>query len=108
MTPRDLPWRDAKGGVLLTVRLTPKAQRDEVNGLDVFDGAPVLKARVRALPTDGNANEAVEKLIAAWIGLSKSCVTVTSGHKSRLKTLNIEGAPVELHQRLTDKLAALK
>ena len=107
VTTGDPPWREAKGGILLNVRLTPKAQRDAVVGLDVFDGMAVLKARVRALPTDGNANDALVKLIAAWIGLPKSCVTVTSGQKSRVKTLSIEGAPVELHQRLADKLAAL-
>ena len=108
MTLLEPPWRETNGGILLIVRLTPKAQRDEVTGLDVFDGAAVLKARVRALPTDGNANDAVVKLVAAWIGLPKSCVTVASGHKSRLKTLSIEGEPVELHGRLADKCAALK
>ncbi len=108
MTPLGPPWREAKGGVSLIVRLTPKAQQGEVSGLDVFDGAAVLKARVRALPTDGNANEALVKLIAAWIGLPRSCVAVTSGHKSRMKYLNIEGEPVVLHQRLTDKCAVFK
>ena len=54
---------------MLSARLTPKASRDEVIGVESFDGAPVPKARVRALPEGGCANAALEKLIARWLGV---------------------------------------
>jgi uncharacterized protein (TIGR00251 family) len=88
----DRPWAVTVDGVLLTVRLTPKGGRDEVNGIETLsDGRAVLKARVRALPEDGAANAALVKLIAKVVGIAASRVTVQSGHTSRLKVLKIEG-----------------
>jgi uncharacterized protein (TIGR00251 family) len=88
----DRPWTVTVDGLLLTVRLTPKGGRDEVNGIETLsDGRAVLKARVRALPEDGAANAALVKLIAKVVGIAASRVTVQSGHTSRLKVLKIEG-----------------
>ena len=88
----DRPWAVTVDGVLLTVRLTPKGGRDEVDGIETLsDGRAVLKARVRALPEDGAANAALVKLIAKVVGIAASRVTVQSGHTSRLKVLKIEG-----------------
>ena len=101
------PWQTTAEGLLLRVRLTPKAPRDEIAGLDEFDGAAVLKARVRALPEDGEANRAIEMLVAKWIGIPKSSVAVSAGHKSRLKTLSLVGDPADLARRLTEKCDAI-
>ena len=46
---------------MLPVRLTPKSSRDEIVRHRGFGGEAVLKARVRALPEDGRANEALER-----------------------------------------------
>ena len=78
-------------GVSLSVRLTPKAARDEVIGIETLGGEPVLKARVRALPEAGRANEALEKLIANWLDVWRASVRVTHGVKSRVKQVAIEG-----------------
>ncbi|ODA67919.1 hypothetical protein A7A08_01086 [Methyloligella halotolerans] len=86
-----MPFRRDSEGVLLAVRLTPKSGRDQVEGIEEFDGAPVLKARVRAVPEDGKANSALEKLIAKWIGLPHTNVSVEKGGKSRLKQVRLEG-----------------
>ena len=45
---------------MLPVRLTPKSARDEIAGIENFGGETVLKARVRALPEQGRANEALD------------------------------------------------
>jgi uncharacterized protein YggU (UPF0235/DUF167 family) len=64
-----------------------------------------LQARVRAVPAEGEANAAVEKLIARWLDVPKSTVRVTAGAKSRIKSLTISGETVSLEQRLRAKLA---
>ena len=55
------------------------------------DGKPVLVVRVRAIPEDGAANAALEKLVAKAAGVAKSRVSVMSGMTQRVKTLRIEG-----------------
>ena len=88
----DVPWTVTVDGLLLTVRLTPKGGRDAIDGIETLsDGRAVLKARVRALPEDGEANAALVKLIAKTAGVSASRVTVQSGHTARLKVLKLEG-----------------
>lgn len=88
----DLPWTIAADGILLSVRLTPKGGRDAIDGIETLsDGRAVLKARVRAIPEDGEANAALQKLIAKSIGVPSSRISLQSGHTSRLKVLKIEG-----------------
>jgi uncharacterized protein len=96
-----------KDGVMLPVRLTPKSARDEIAGIDNFGGETVLKARVRALPERARANEALERLIAAWLKVPPSSVKVALGGKSRLKQVLIEGDADQLSRLLEVKLGAL-
>ncbi len=85
------------GGVRLVVRVTPRGGRDGVDGLgEDAGGATHLKVRVAAAPVDGEANDAVEKIVAKWFGVPKSDVEVTHGVAARLKTLTIDGDPVKL------------
>jgi uncharacterized protein (TIGR00251 family) len=86
------PWRAVKGGVLLDLRVTPKSGRDAIDGIDLLSsGQAVLKLRVRALPTDGEANEAVMALIAKSLKLPKSNIALERGGTSRVKTLRLAG-----------------
>ncbi|MFO1117729.1 MAG: DUF167 family protein [Beijerinckiaceae bacterium] len=86
------PWRAVAGGLLVSVRLTPKGGRDAIDGIETLsDGRAVLKARVRAVPEDGRANDALVALIAQAAGVARSAVSVSAGHTSRIKTLAISG-----------------
>ena len=79
------------------MRLTPKGGRDAIEGIETLsDGKSVLKARVRAVPEDGKANDALVKLIAKTFGVSFSHVSLNSGATSRIKTLTIAGDAVAL------------
>ena len=89
------PWWPVSDGVRLRVRLIPKSSRDAVEGLEPTPEGAAVKARVRAVPEDGKANAAVAVLIADWIGVPKGRVAVVGGQKSRVKTLQIDGAPDE-------------
>lgn len=76
----------------LQVRLTPAGGADRIDGVGQDDAGRIfLKARVRAAPEHGEANAALETLIAKALGVAKSQVAVARGGKARLKTLTIEG-----------------
>ena len=107
MSAASLVFRRCDGGIILPVRLTPKSATDEVKGVELFDGASVLVARVRALPEAGRANQALEKLIAKWLGLPPSTVSVAHGGKSRLKQVKVEGEAGKLSQLIAAKLSEL-
>ena len=101
------PWRRAKDGLVIDVRLTPKSSVDRVDGVAAGSEGPVLKARTRAVPDKGEANAAVERLIADWLGVPKRNVSLKAGGKSRLKSIAVEGDIAALEKRLASLLAAL-
>lgn len=106
MRPRRQAWRAAKNGVSLLVRVTPKSARDGVDGMiDTAEG-PALKVRVRAVAEDGQANRSVESVVAQWLGLAKTRVSVAQGGKARVKTLNVDGEPGELEALIAARVAA--
>lgn len=87
----------------LAVRLTPGASADRIAGWDVdAEGRPVLKVRVRARPIEGEANEALIKLLARALGVPKSAVVIQRGGQSRTKMVGVDGlSEPELKVRLT-------
>jgi uncharacterized protein YggU (UPF0235/DUF167 family) len=94
---------------MLTVRLTPKSSRDGIDGIETLsDGRAFLKARVRAVPEAGEANEALRRLLAKSLKLPSSAVTLESGATARLKVLRIAGDPAELEARLAVLIGAEK
>lgn len=102
------PWVSAPSGLVLTVRLTPKGGRDEIQGVEqMSDGRAVLKVKVRALPTDGEANAALIKLIARVLKVAPRAVTLTSGATARIKRLEIEGDAATLSANL-EKIVGVK
>ncbi|WP_426168521.1 DUF167 family protein [Sandarakinorhabdus sp. DWP1-3-1] len=100
-------WSPVPGGVRLRVRVTPRGGRDAVEGIGADgDAAPHLKIRVAAAPVDGDANDAVEKLLAKWLGVPRSKVEVVGGETVRLKTVMIDGDPVQLLHRCQQRVTA--
>ncbi|HEV2554327.1 MAG TPA: DUF167 family protein [Bosea sp. (in: a-proteobacteria)] len=95
------PWTASAEGLRLSVRLTPRGGRDAIDGVEILsDGRPVLKARVRATPSEGEANAALLALIARTLDLPRSAVTLAAGAGARLKTVAIAGDPAGLGARL--------
>jgi hypothetical protein len=87
-------FRRAADGIVLSVRLTPKANRDSLDGIGTLsDGSEVALARVRAVPEDGAANAALIALIAKTFARPKSAVTLVRGATQRVKQIQIAGAP---------------
>jgi len=97
-------YRRLPDGIMLAVRLTPKAGHDGIDGIATLsDGRPVLAVRVRAAPDKGEANAALAALMAKSLHVPKSAVTIAAGRTARLKQVRIDGDP----NALAAKLAAL-
>ena len=76
----------------LSVRLTPRGGRDQIEGwIQDADGRPLLKVRVAAPPVEGEANAALVRLMAKALGLPRSAVTLAAGDTARIKRLDITG-----------------
>jgi uncharacterized protein len=83
----------------LTVRVTPRAGRDEIG--DFRDN--VLLVKLKAPPVEGAANEGLVVLLAHRLGVAKTHVFVVRGHASRLKVVEVEGLE---HDQVIARLAA--
>jgi hypothetical protein len=99
------PWVRTADGVALDVRLTPRGGHDAIEGVERrADGRIVLKARVRAAPFEGQANDALCRLIAHELGLAPRQVEIAAGEGARIKRLRIAGDPRMLEAML-DRLS---
>jgi uncharacterized protein YggU (UPF0235/DUF167 family) len=86
------PWSVTPAGLSVTVRLTPRGGRDAIDGFEQrADGQCVLKARVRAAATEGEANAALTALMARTAGVPPRSVALVSGATARIKRLTIAG-----------------
>jgi uncharacterized protein len=94
--------------VRLCARVTPKSARDAVDGVMQTAQGPALQIRVRAVAEEGEANRAVETIVAKWLGLAKTRVSIARGSRSRIKTIDIAGATGELEALLAARVAALQ
>jgi uncharacterized protein len=85
------PWTAAADGVLVDVRLTPRGSRDALEGIESRAGRAVLKAKVRAAPFEGEANEALCRLLADALDVAPRNVTIAAGATARIKRVLIKG-----------------
>lgn len=98
-----LPWRDTGDGLMLVVRVTPRAARNAVEGLvETGDGRHALALRVRAAPSDGAANDAATRLLADSLDIPRRAVTLVSGQSARLKQFHLAGQASAMADRLDD------
>jgi uncharacterized protein len=101
------PWQAAPGGLVLAVRLTPKGGRDAIDGVaELADGSRVLKVRVRAAASEGEANTALVRLLANTLGVPARDVHLVAGASARRKRLQIDGAASALAAAL-EKICAI-
>ncbi|HLH89489.1 MAG TPA: DUF167 family protein [Xanthobacteraceae bacterium] len=96
-----VPWQIAGDGAVLIVRLTPKSGRDAIDGIEqMADGRCVLKARVRAVASEGEANAALVRLVAKSLAVAPRNVSLIAGATARIKRLKIAGSAAALAQSL--------
>jgi len=82
-----LDVQSREGAVVLLVRVQPRAGKDEIAG--VVEGA--LKIRLQAPAVEDRANVALCEYLAGLLKTPKSAVRILSGHRSRIKRVEITG-----------------
>lgn len=75
------------GSVIFSVRVTPRASRDAIEG----EYQAALKVRLAAPPIEDRANDALRRLLAARLNVPVSAVRIVGGEKSRNKRVSLAG-----------------
>jgi uncharacterized protein len=81
----DISERD--GSVSFSVRVTPRASRDAIEG----EYQAALKVRLAAPPIEDRANDALRRLLATSLNVPVSAVRIVGGEKSRNKRVSVAG-----------------
>ncbi len=81
--------REHPQGVTLSIRVQPRASRDEIIADPTVQQ---LKVRITAPPVDSAANKALLRYIAKSLGVPPRTVSLISGDKNRSKVLLITDA----------------
>jgi uncharacterized protein YggU (UPF0235/DUF167 family) len=101
-------WSATLDGLAIAVRLTPRGGRDGLDGVETLsDGRQVLKARVRAAPSEGEANVALIALLARELQVSRSQISLTAGASARLKRVAVQGDGEALAAQLQKRLCRI-
>jgi uncharacterized protein (TIGR00251 family) len=74
-------------GVVVVVKVQPRASKDEIAG----EMAGALKIRLQAPALEDRANEALVEFLARLLKTPKSAVRILSGERSRTKRVAIQG-----------------
>ena len=103
-----LPLAPTADGVIVTIKLTPKARSSGIDGVVEEPGPEgprsLLKLRVTEAPESGKANAAMIALLAKAWRRPKRDFTLIAGETSRLKRVHIAGAPQALLRDLSSRL----
>ena len=87
---------------LLAIRVTPRSAKPGIGGWrQGADGRAELEVRVAEAPADGAANEALVKLLAKALGVSRAEVKIVSGAASRHKRVAVPFELDEARRRLS-------
>ena len=78
-------------GVIISVRVIPRAGRSEIAG--VREGA--LLVRLNAPPVDGAANTELIEVLAEALDVSKRDISIASGMTSKQKRIKVSGIGVD-------------
>jgi len=71
---------------IITTKVIPRSSQNTVQELP--DGT--YKIKLTAAPVDGEANKKLIELLSKHFDVAKSCVTITKGTTSKVKTIEIQ------------------
>lgn len=85
------PLKNSKEGVLIPVKVVPKASKNAIVGWENDE----LKVRLNAVPEKGQANEELIAFLAKTWKIPKTSLTIYSGETSRHKKVLIRNFTAE-------------
>jgi len=85
--------------MIVAIRVTPRSSKPGIGGWRTgADGREELEVRVAAAPADGEANQAVIRLLAKELGVPKGSIEIVSGESSRHKRVALPIDEAELRR----------
>ena len=83
----ELRIQQNNNAVIFSVKVVPRSSRTAIAG--ILNG--MLKVKLAAAPEKGKANESLVEFLADTLGVKRNTITITSGHTSPVKTIQITG-----------------
>ena len=81
------------GSVIVDIEVQPSAKTQGITGFNAWRAR--ISVAVKAEAKDGKANQAVLHVLATKLELEARSLSITSGRKSRLKSVRVEDATPE-------------
>lgn len=78
--------KDKDGGIIFHIHVIPRSGKSDIAGVQ----NDALKIKIASAPVDGQANAECIRFLADILGVRKNQVTITSGHKSKKKTIAVD------------------
>ncbi|MGE5378461.1 MAG: DUF167 domain-containing protein [Bacteroidota bacterium] len=102
MSDRKFNLHDGRKGSALAVRVTPRADRNEIVEL-LDDGT--IKVRLASPPTDNEANETLIVFLSEILGVPRSRLDIVAGISGRDKLISVVDLDADTaHQRIVAHL----
>jgi uncharacterized protein len=96
------PWIVATAdGVVINIRVVPRASCNEVSGLQ----GDALKVRLQAPPVEGKANQALARFLAEALHIRPNQVRILAGETGRNKRVLIAGVAEATVRALSETLS---
>ena len=87
-----------KKGIILNVRVIPRAAKDAIMGLY----STAVKVRIQAPPVEGKANAYLIKFLSKKLGIPRADIVVLSGETGRNKRLLIHNPSPAVIKQLNE------
>lgn len=73
--------------MIIKVKIFPKSKKNQIVGFQ----KDYLKIKISAIAEKGKANLEFIRFFAKTLSVSKSSITILSGHTSRIKKIQVDG-----------------
>jgi len=88
--------KESKDGIILTIRVVPRASKNEISG----ELGDAIKIRLQAPPVEGKANKALIQFLSDALNIQWNRISILSGDTGRNKRVLIRGISAEELQKV--------
>ena len=79
--------KETEEGIVFQIHVVPRSAKSEFAGVQ----GDAVKLKIAAPPVEGQANAECIRFLSDILGIKKKQIKILSGHKSKKKTVAIEG-----------------